>query len=102
MIDALGINGIYIVTGIAEGTRPVTVNGADLMRQLVLKNQVVLGSVNASIDHYKLAVTDLESYKEKWPEVTDLLITERIPYTDFKQALQGHTADEIKVVIEWL
>ena len=101
LIDALGINGIYVATGIPEGTRPVTVDGADLMRQLVLKNQVILGSVNASIDDYESAVTDLKGCKERWPEAIGQLITERISYTDFLQALHDHRNDEIKVVIEW-
>lgn len=101
LIDALQINGIYVATGIAAGDRPVTIEGADLMRQLVLKNQIVLGSVNASPEHFAIAVADLKACKEKWPEVVGQLITERVPYTDFKTALLP-SVEEIKVVVDWV
>ena len=100
LIDTLAINGIYVATGIPGGNRPITINGSDLMRQLVLKNQVVVGRVNASPAHFALAVADLKDMKEKWPEAAGRLITERIPYTKFQTAL-ADTIDEIKVVVEW-
>lgn len=102
LIDALGVNGIYVATGIPAGNRPITLDGADLMRQLVLKNQIVLGSVNASIDHYKMAVDDLYGCHQKWPEAMSRIITERVPYTSFDKALHEHSVDEIKVVVEWV
>lgn len=101
LIDALGVNGIYVATGIPAGNRPITLDGADLMRQLVLKNQIVLGSVNASTDHYKMAVEDLYASYKKWPEAIGRIITERVPYQNFKTALHPHSVDEIKVVVEW-
>lgn len=100
LIDALGINGIYVSTGIPAGHRPITIDGADLMRQLVLKNQVILGSVNASPRHFKMAVADLERSKKRWPEAIEQLITERIPASEFKTALKA-SAEEIKVIVEW-
>lgn len=100
LLDALGINGIYVSTGIPAGNRPITIDGADLMRQLVLKNQVILGSVNASPRHFKIAVADLEGSNKKWPEAIQQLITERIPASEFKTALKA-SAEEIKVVVEW-
>lgn len=101
LIDSLGVNGIYVATGIPAGNRPITLDGADLMRQLVLKNQVVLGSVNASPDHYRMAVEDIKKCYEKWPEVINQVITERIPYSNFEHALHHHSIDEIKVVVDW-
>ena len=100
LIDALGINGIYVSTGIPAGNRPITLNGADLMRQLVLKNQVVLGSVNASPKHFEMAVADIEKSKNQWPGAIEKLITEKIPASKFTEALK-HSVDEIKVVVEW-
>ena len=100
LIDALGTNGIYVSTGIPGGNRPIELNGAELMRQLVLKNQVVLGSVNASPEHFKIAVSDLEAASRKWPQAIRKMITEKIPYSEFKTALKAST-DEIKVVVEW-
>lgn len=101
LLDALAINGIYVVTGIPAGERPVTVMAGRVMQQMVLKNQIVLGSVNASPAHYKMAVDDLVASLERWPDVIKNVITEKIPFTNFHEALHQHNANEIKVVVDW-
>ncbi len=101
LIDALAVNGIYVATGIPHAHRPMTIMAGDIMQQLVLKNQIVLGSVNASLEHYIMAVTNLEACKLRWPDALGQIITEKIPYTDFATALHQHDADEIKVVVDW-
>ncbi|MDO6392238.1 glucose 1-dehydrogenase [Pontibacter sp. BT731] len=101
LIQALGINGIYILTGIPEGTRQLLNLTGDLMKQIVLKNQILLGSVNASYAHYEMAVDLLAQAHEKYPEVISRFITDRIPFSDFQTALRKHSPDEIKVVVEW-
>jgi hypothetical protein len=50
--DALALTGIYMLTGIPGGDRPLQIPGAELVRQLVLDNQVMLGSVNAARGHF--------------------------------------------------
>jgi threonine dehydrogenase-like Zn-dependent dehydrogenase len=101
LLDSLAINGVYAVTGIPSGDRPLTFSGADFMRRLVLRNQVMVGSVNASRDHFQLAVSDLVLAQERWPHRVADLITHRHPYTDFETAFHNHDSDEIKVVLEW-
>lgn len=101
LLDSLGVNGIYVATGIPAGNRPLTIPAGNIMQQLVLKNQVLLGSVNASIAHYKMAVQDLQACIERWPGITEKVITERVPFNQFKQSLKQHSVDEIKVVVDW-
>jgi glucose 1-dehydrogenase len=101
LIDALAINGIYVVTGIPAGERPTTVMAGHVIQQMVLKNQIVLGSVNASPAHYQMAVDDLVASLERWPDVIKNVITEKIPFTNFNAALHQHNANEIKVVVDW-
>ena len=101
LLDALASNGVYVLTGIPGGDRPLDLQGAELIRGLVLKNQVMAGSVNAARDHYQMAVEDLAHARALWGEHVAKLITHRHPYTDFEAALHQHTADEIKAVIEW-
>jgi glucose 1-dehydrogenase len=101
LLDALAINGVYVVTGIPVGERPLTVDGEQIMRRLVLQNQVMVGSVNASRDHFQLAVDDLGQAETRWPHHVGDLITHRHPYTDFDAAFRHHGSDEIKVVLEW-
>lgn len=101
LIDALGVNGIYVATGIPAGNRPQSIAAGALMQQLVLKNQVVLGSVNAGLEHYRMAVADLQASHQRWPEWIEQVITNRVPYTRFMEAFDHHGSDEIKVVIDW-
>lgn len=101
LIDALGVNGIYVMTGIPHGQRPVCITGASLMTQIVLKNQLILGSVNAGPKHFELAIKDLETARNKWGGLLDELITTRLTYKNFKQALDLRSVDDIKTVIEW-
>jgi glucose 1-dehydrogenase len=101
LLDALATNGIYVLTGIPGGERPLEIPGAELIRKLVLNNQVMVGSVNAARDHYQMAVDDLAHARLLWEDHITQLITNRFPYPDFDTALHQHNADEIKAVVEW-
>ena len=101
LLDALATNGVYAVTGIPAGDRPLNIDGAKIMRRLVLRNQVLVGSVNASRDHFQLAVDDLVLAETRWPHHVADLITHRHAYADFNAAFQHHSSQEIKVVLEW-
>jgi glucose 1-dehydrogenase len=101
LLDCLAANGVYVLTGIPGGDRPLEIPGAMLIRQLVLGNQVMVGSVNASRAHFQMAVDDLEHAHLVWGDLVGQLITNRHPYTDFDTTLHQHTPDEIKSVIEW-
>lgn len=101
LIDALGVNGVYVMTGIPHGDRPVCILGAELMNQIVLLNQLILGSVNASTQHYELAIHDLQRAKEKWGSLVDEIITTRVSYHKFQDALDFRSSDDIKTIIEW-
>jgi threonine dehydrogenase-like Zn-dependent dehydrogenase len=92
---------MYAVTGIASGDIPQKVDGAKIMRQIVLRNKVVVCSFNASRDHFQLAVDDLVLAETRWPHHVADLITHRHPYADFDAAFEHHGSDEIKVVLEW-
>ncbi|HKZ83306.1 MAG TPA: glucose 1-dehydrogenase [Anaerolineae bacterium] len=100
LLDALAPNGVYVLTGIPGGNRPIQLPAAELVRQLVLDNQVMVGSVNAARDHFQMAVDDLAAARMRWGDHVARLITHRHPYADFATALGQHPADEIKTVIE--
>ncbi len=101
LLDALGLNGIYVLTGIPGGDRPLQIDGAELIRELVLDNQVMLGSVNAARGHFQFAVQDLEQAHLLWGDLLNKLITNHFPYQDYKTPLTQHPQDEIKSVIDW-
>ncbi len=101
LLDALALNGVYVLTGISGEGRSIELPAADLMRQLVLGNQLVIGSVNAARDHFQMAVDDLALAQLRWPGHVASLITSRHPASDFAAVLHYHDAEEIKTVLEW-
>lgn len=101
LLDALGRNGMYVLTGIPGGDRPVQIAGAELIRNLVLNNYLMLGSVNACRGHFQMAVDDLREAQLLWGEEINKIITNRHPFNNFGDAFKKHGTDEIKTVIEW-
>ncbi|CAG0938889.1 aldose 1-dehydrogenase [NAD(P)+] [Gammaproteobacteria bacterium] len=101
LLDALGESGVYVLTGIPGGARPVQIPGGELLRRLVLDNQVMIGSVNAAPVHWQMAVDDLSRAVDRWDGHVAQLITHRHPADDFATALGQHGSEEIKVVLEW-
>jgi threonine dehydrogenase-like Zn-dependent dehydrogenase len=101
LLDALALNGIYALTGIPGGDRPLRIPGAELIRQLVLQNQVMLGSVNAARGHFQMAADDLAQSHLRWGGQIAALITHRYSMDQFAGLMDHHQSDAIKEVIEW-
>jgi threonine dehydrogenase-like Zn-dependent dehydrogenase len=99
LIDVLGINGVYVITGIPPADREVTLRGGELMQQMVLNNQVLVGTVNASLQHNRTALDDLRRYRERWGDAINRVITHVRPYGEFESALFEDTHGEIKTVL---
>jgi glucose 1-dehydrogenase len=100
LIDALGINGVYVLTGIPSGDQDETLPAASLMRQLVLNNQAVFGSVNASRQNFSQGVADLALFRQLWGATVDALITERVALERFMDAIDPPEKGGIKSVVE--
>lgn len=96
----LAINGIFVLTGVPGKQHLIQEDGAQFVRQMVLKNQVMIGSVNESIHHFEQGIADLQAAAKKWPGAVEKMI-QLLPYTSFQDVIAHHTPDEIKVVLEW-
>jgi threonine dehydrogenase-like Zn-dependent dehydrogenase len=97
-MQALGTNGVFVFTGVPGRKAPVEIDTDALMRNLVLKNQVVLGTVNAGADAFAAAIRDLATFSEQWPDAVAALITGRYPMGAYRDLLLGR-AGGIKNVI---
>lgn len=95
----LDTNGVFVFTGVPGRKAPVAVDTDLLMRNLVLRNQVVFGTVNAGRDAFEAAIRDLEIFNERWPQVVSSLITARVPIEQHRDLLLGK-AGGIKNVIK--
>ncbi len=78
-LQALGTNGIFVLTGVPGLQAFIEANPAHLMRQMVLKNQVLLGTVNAGPEAFAAALRDLAAFRRLWPAVVRTLIAGRYP-----------------------
>lgn len=94
----LGLNGIFVFTGIPPEQAAVPVEADTLMRQMVLKNQVIVGTVNADRPAFEAAIRDLAAFKSRWPEALPQVITGRYPMEAHRDLLIGKRAG-IKDVI---
>ncbi len=98
VLKILGLNGVFVFTGI-PGHKPAIPIDADLiMRQMVLKNQIVLGTVNADRAAFEDAIRDLGIFKQRWPNALRSLITGRHPMEAYRDLLLGKSSG-IKNVI---
>jgi threonine dehydrogenase-like Zn-dependent dehydrogenase len=88
-LAGLGTNGVFVFTGVPGRKGPVEIDTDTIMRNLVLKNQVVFGTVNASAEAFEAAVRDLAVFKELWPGALDALITGRFPLDAHRDLLLG-------------
>jgi len=101
LLDALAPNGVYVITGIPGGDHPLKIQGAELVRQLVLDNQVMLGSVNAARGHFQMGADDLFQAHLRWGAHIAALITNRYSYSQFAESVSHHSPETIKEIIEW-
>ncbi len=89
MLKYLGTNGVFVFTGVPGRKGPIEVDTDLLMRDIVLKNQVVVGSVNAGKNAYVKAIEDLATFKARWPNAVKALITGRFAPEKHKDLLLG-------------
>ena len=78
-LQVLGTNGIFVLTGVPGLQDFIEADPAHLMRDMVLKNQVLLGTVNAGPDAFASALKDLDAFRRRWPAVVKTLIARRYP-----------------------
>ncbi len=81
-LAALAPNGVCVFSGLPGGTKPTEVQLDEIMRHLVLQNQVVFGTVNASRSAFAGAVRRLEQFMMLFPASVRSLITERVKLED--------------------
>jgi threonine dehydrogenase-like Zn-dependent dehydrogenase len=98
VMKVLGINGVFVFTGVPGRKAPIEVDTDLIMRDAVLKNQVIFGTVNAGRETFEDAIRDLGVFMQRWPKAVASLITGRFPMEAYRDLLFGQ-ATGIKNVI---
>ncbi len=100
VMEHMAVNGVFVMTGIPAPHGAIPVNAAQLMRNIVLKNQAIVGTVNADPQAFADAIRDLGTFKKRWPEALSKVITGRHKIDAHRELLLGK-ATGIKNVISF-
>jgi len=87
LLEVLGADGLFCFTGVPRHGQPISIQADRLLYNLVLKNQAVLGAVNAGRDAFEAAVRDLGVFYRRWPQAVRSLITGRYILEDFREPI---------------
>ena len=99
-MQILSPNGVLCLLSVTGGhvdqSEPIAVINQDL----VLRNNVVFGSVNANARHFRMGAQHFTEIEKKWPGALAQLITKKLPMTDY-QAWFDRKIKGIKTTLEF-
>jgi glucose 1-dehydrogenase len=96
-LSVLGVNGVFVSTGVPALGEPVEIDARRIMRNAVLDNHVICGTVNAGRASFEEAVDDLRWFMQAFPDAVQTVITSRTSLEDAREAVL--TPGGIKSVI---
>jgi threonine dehydrogenase-like Zn-dependent dehydrogenase len=102
-MEALGRNGVLMLTGISGGNRTVEVPGDHILLGFVLGNKVAVGSVNANRVYFERGIMDMALAEQDYPGWLKRLLTHPVQgldnYAEMMRLLTEEK-DAIKVYVE--
>jgi glucose 1-dehydrogenase len=96
-IVKVGAGGVVCLTGVGSGGRTTGLPTADVATEIVLQNNVVVGSVNANRRHFYRAAQALAAADHDW---LSRLVSRRVAPDRIHEAFD-RGPDDIKVVVEF-
>ena len=102
-MEALGKNGVLVLTGISGGDRTIEVPGDRIMLGFVLGNKVAVGSVNANRAYFERGVMDMALAEAQHPGWLGRLVTHRVRgLENYEEMIRLLTEEKsaIKVLVE--
>lgn len=101
VMQHLAPNAVLLLAGVPASDVGMETRPGAIMRQLVLGNQVVLGTVNANAADFTAAIDDLGGFLRAWPSAVPQIITGRHALADFCTcALKRKRIKEVVIVQE--
>lgn len=74
-MQALGKNGVLVLSSVTGGDKTVEVPADKINLQFVLGNKVMVGTVNANREYFEMGVKDLAQAEEEYPGWLDRFLT---------------------------
>ena len=100
LINYMSRSSIYIMTGIPREELVLQVDAAQLVRQIVRYNQVVVGSVNSNHSHFEMALKDIPAINSRFGGMLEEMITHRFKLEDYQKIFTLSDPKQIKTVVE--
>ncbi len=100
LIKYMGRGSIYVMTGIPGEETLMQVDAAQLVRQIVSHNQVLVGSVNSNRSHFEMALKDIGRINSSFNGILEEMLTQHLNLKDFEKAFSPTGPNHIKTVIE--
>lgn len=100
LINYMSRSSIYVMTGIPREELVMRVDAAQLVRQMVRYNQVVVGSVNSNRSHFEMALKDIPVINSRFGGMLEEMITHRFHLEDYERIFTLSDPKHIKTVIE--
>ena len=101
LFDLLAYNGIFVWTGIPGRKESIDVNAGTIMKNIVLKNQSILGTVNAGYEDFETAIAHLQDLSARLQMSSHSLIQRYKPEEFEALLLSPPAADIFKSVIHF-
>lgn len=99
-LPTLADNGVMCMLGVPAERPAFPVDGDVVMRRMVMRNQVLLGSVNSRREHFDHALRRLRSFRRRFDAAPDRILTHILEPAEFEEAF-ADGPDVIKKVIRW-
>ena len=89
VVKHLSPNGVFIFTGVPGRKGPIPVDTDLIMRDMVLNNQIVYGTVNAPPECFATAIRDMGVFVERWSDAVKRIVKGRYPIENALEPLSG-------------
>ena len=100
LVNHMSRSSIYIMTGIPREEILMQLDAAQLVRQIVRYNQVLVGSVNSNRSHFEMALKDIEKIESRFGGMLSEMITHRFKLGNYQDAFALNDPKHIKTVVE--
>ncbi len=100
LIPYMSRSSIYVMTGIPRGDLQIKLDAAQLVRQVVRNNQVIVGSVNSNRKHFEMALNDMTKVNLQFHGMLNEMVTQRYRLEDYVNAFGPRNGKHIKTVVE--
>lgn len=99
-MNHLSTNGVLCLLGVYNASQS-TFQFGDLLREMVLRNKLLFGSVNANKRYFEMGLIDFRQVKQRFGDVLSRMFTQVLKPEEFKQAFDPQPED-IKTVINFV